>query len=111
MAIISSHLLNSTNGTHASGVKIILNKLDRNGKKIKFVEGITDKNGRFLKKLSLSKKDTKLTFEIIFKTAKYFSKKRSVSEVVIKFNMRNSKKKYHIPVIISPNGYSVWWSK
>ena len=21
------------------------------------------------------------------------------------------KKKYHIPVIIAPNGYSVWWSK
>tara|TARA_B100000131_G_C18124667_1_gene614278 strand:+ start:4886 stop:5221 length:336 start_codon:yes stop_codon:yes gene_type:complete len=111
MAIISSHLLNSTNGTHASGVKIIVNKITRNGKKIKFIEAITDKNGRFFAEFALSKKDTKLDFEIIFKTAKYFSKQRNVSEIVIKFNMKNQKKKYHMPIIISPNGYSVWWSK
>ncbi len=111
MAIISSHLLNSLDGTHASGVKIIINKFSGSGKKIKFAEGITNKNGRFLKELSLSKKDTKSDFEIIFKTSKYFSKKRNVSEIVIRFNMNNPKKKYHIPVIISPNSYSVWWSR
>ncbi len=111
MAIISSHLLNAIDGTHASGVKVRINKVLRDGKKIKFAEIVTDKNGRFSKELILSKKDLKLDFEIIFKTAKYFSKKRNVSEVIIKFNMKSPNKKYHMPVIISPNGYSVWWSK
>ena len=46
-----------------------------------------------------------LIYKIIIK------KKTNVTEIVIKFNMKNPKKKYHIPVIIAPNGYSVWWSK
>ena len=36
---------------------------------------------------------------------------RIVSEIVIKFKMSDPKKKYHLPIIISPNGYSIWWSK
>ena len=34
-----------------------------------------------------------------------------VSEIVVRFNMENPNKKYHIPIIISPNGYSIWWSE
>ena len=48
---------------------------------------------------------------IIFNLQNYFKKKTNVTDIVIKFKMKNPKKKYHIPVIIAPNGYSVWWSK
>jgi 5-hydroxyisourate hydrolase len=34
-----------------------------------------------------------------------------VSEIIVKFKMEDPKKKYHLPIIISPNGYSIWWSK
>ena len=55
--------------------------------------------------------DCLLKYELIFNLEKYYKKKTNVSDIVIKFNMKNPKKKYHIPVIIAPNGYSVWWSK
>ena len=42
---------------------------------------------------------------------KEFAKDRIVSEIVVRFNMEDSTKKYHIPIIISPNGYSIWWSE
>ena len=68
MATLSSHLLNSVNGTHASNVDIIIYQIKSNGEK------------------------------------------KIVSEITVKFKMLDPNKKYHIPIIISPNGYSIWWS-
>ena len=111
MAIVSSHLLSSTDGSHASGVKVIINQIKKNGSKRKIFQSKTDKNGRIYKQFSITKKDSSFKYEIIFNLQNYYKKKTNVTEIVIKFNMKNPKKKYHIPVIIAPNGYSVWWSK
>jgi len=111
MAIFSSHLLNSTDGSHAKNVEVIINQIDKNGKRKIFLKTKTDKGGRILKEFILNKNDCKCDYEFICKTGKFFSKKNIVSEIVIKFKMINPKKKYHLPIIISPNGYSAWWSK
>ncbi|MDC3173740.1 hydroxyisourate hydrolase [Candidatus Pelagibacter sp.] len=111
MAILSSHLLNSVNGTHASGVKIIIHQIKKSGEKIIFFESETDKEGRILKDFELSNDDCRCDYEMICKTADYFSEKKIISEIIIKFKMEDPKKKYHIPIIISPNGYSIWWSE
>ena len=111
MPIVSSHLLSSTAGSHASGVKVIINQIKKNGSRRKIFQSKTDKNGRIYKQLTITKKDSSLKYEIIFNLQNYYKKKTNVTEIVIKFNMKNPKKKYHIPVIIAPNGYSVWWSK
>ena len=111
MAIVSSHLLSSTDGSHASGVKVIINQIKKNGSRRKIFQSKTDKNGRIYKQFSINKKDSSIKYEIIFNLQNYYKKKTNVTEIVIKFNMKDPKKKYHIPVIIAPNGYSVWWSK
>tara|TARA_B100001079_G_scaffold26890_1_gene20500 strand:- start:1155 stop:1490 length:336 start_codon:yes stop_codon:yes gene_type:complete len=111
MATLSSHLLNSVDGTHANGVKVIINKIDSSGEKIVFFETETDSGGRILKDFDLSEDDCKCDYEMICKTSEYFSKKKIVSEIIIKFRMEDPKKKYHLPIIISPNGYSIWWSQ
>ena len=111
MAIVSSHLLSSTDGSHASGVKVIINQINMNGSRRKMFQSKTDKNGRIYKQFSLTKKYTSLKYEIIINLQNFYKKKTNVTDIVIKFNMKNPKKKYHIPVIIAPNGYSVWWSK
>ena len=90
MATLSSHLLNSVNGTHASGVKVIIHQINSS---------------------DLSKDDCNCDYEMVCKTSDYFSEKKIVSEIIIKFRMEDPKKKYHLPIIISPNGYSIWWSQ
>ena len=45
------------------------------------------------------------------KTGNYFAEKKIISEINIKFRMEDPNKKYHIPIIISKNSYTVWWSK
>ena len=111
MATLSSHLLNSVDGTHANGVKVIINQINLSGDKITFFETETDSGGRILKDFNLSEKDCKCDYEMICKTSDYFSEKKIVSEIIIKFRMEDPKKKYHLPIIISPNGYSIWWSQ
>ncbi len=111
MAILSSHLLNSINGTHAEGIKAIVYQINSSGIKKKFLETETDKGGRVLEEFDLSDNDCKCDYEMIFKTADYFNEKKIISEITIKFKMEDPKKKYHIPIIISPNGYSIWWSE
>ena len=111
MATLSSHLLNSVNGTHASGVKVIINQINSSGEKVIFFESKTDNGGRILKDFDLSKDDFNCDYEMVCKTSDYFSEKKIVSEIIIKFRMEDTKKKYHLPIIISPNGYSIWWSQ
>ena len=111
MATLSSHLLNSVNGTHACGVKVIINQINSSGKKVIFFESETDNGGRILKDFDLSTNDCNCDYEMVCKTADYFSEKKIVSEIIIKFRMEDPKKKYHLPIIISPNGYSIWWSQ
>ena len=110
MATLSSHLLNSVNGTHASGVKVTINQIDSSGVKTIFFETKTNKEGRILKDFDLNNEDCTCDYEMVCKTGEYFSEKRIVSEIIVKFKMEDPKKKYHLPIIISPNGYSIWWS-
>ena len=111
MATLSSHLLNSVNGNHAQGVKVIIYQINSNGDKKNLFEAETSKEGRILKDFDLSKEDCECDYEMICKIADYFSEKKIVSEISVKFRMEDPNKKYHIPIIISPNGYSIWWSK
>ena len=111
MATISSHLLNSVDGTHANGIKVTIYQIDFSGEKKIFFETETDEGGRILKDFELSNNDCECEYEMVCKTADYFSEKKVVSEIIIKFKMEDPKKKYHLPIIISPNGYSIWWSK
>ena len=52
MAIVSSHLLNSTNGSHASGVKIRVNQISKNGLRKKYIKLLLIKMGDFQKNLN-----------------------------------------------------------
>ena len=111
MATFSSHLLNSINGTHASGVKVIIYQINANGDKKKYFESETDDAGRILKEFNLTKEDCLCNYEMLCKTGNYFSDERIVSEIIVKFKMSDPNKKYHLPIIIAPNSYSIWWSK
>ena len=110
MATLSSHLLNSVNGTHAGGVKVIIYQISSSSNKKIFFETETDDRGRIIKDFELSNDDCACEYEMVCKIADYFSEKKVVSEITIKFKMEDPKKKYHLPIIISPNGYSIWWS-
>jgi len=53
MATLSSHILNSVDGTHASGVEIIIYQINSSGGKKIFFETKTDEGGRILEDFEL----------------------------------------------------------
>ena len=57
---------------------------------------------------NIQSSETKVHFIIHFLR---LDKDRVVEEVVIRFKMPNKNKKYHFPIILSPNSYSIWWSE
>ena len=56
-------------------------------------------------------------YELVFQTGRYFaslslpvSVKQILKELVIRFKMPDPDASYHIPLMLAPNSYSVWWS-
>ena len=111
MATFSSHLLDATNGSHAGNIEVIIYQVKENGERKVFCETKSDDGGRILKEFELSVEDCKSEYEMVCKTGNYFAEKKIISEINIKFRMDEPNKKYHIPIIISKNSYTVWWSK
>ena len=117
MPVVSSHLLCTVDGTHASGVPVKLTKIDSAGARVTVFESRTDDGGRLLEEVEANSALEGSLFEISFGLAEYFAPGGSgidrpsaiVREAVLRFSMSESVTRYHFPLMVAPNGYSVWW--
>ncbi len=119
MATLSTHTLDSTDGTHAGSVRVRLVRIDASGARTTLIDSATDAGGRFLQEVDVATGGATSEYELIIGSGDYFSKKkhppasdglRLVKEAVVRFAMPDPKAKYHIPMMLAPNSYSVWWS-
>lgn len=105
---LSSHILDITAGAPAPNVKIALSKLD-NGQWTQVDERLTDENGR-VKDFLQEGTDNRGIYKLTYYTAPYFKEKGTDSfypfiEVV--FEIKDGKH-YHVPITLSPYGYSTY---
>ncbi len=110
MAVVSSHTLNAVDGTHAGGIPVSLTHLPSG--RVLFSVSMDD-GGRLREEVDLDRYDPADRFELAFQVAGYWHDRGqvpSVEEVVLRFRMADQKGVYHRPVILSPNGYSLWSS-
>ena len=113
MARISSHLLNGADGTHAAGVAIRLVCVDT-GREL--LSAATDSSGRISELVDRSGFGPDTVFEITFCTGAYWRSKgvndaHILEEIAFRFTMPEPEARYHLPLIISPNGHSGWVSQ
>lgn len=106
MSTISTHVLDTALGKPASGIRVTLH---RDASLIG--SSVTDEDGRVRDLLahgsSLSEGDYFLTFAV----ADYFaeSKRRSFyNDIVIHFHIAGNGEHYHVPLLLSPFGYSTY---
>jgi len=117
MAVVTTHLLNAIVGTHAGGVGISLLRIEASGARSIVFERETDPGGRLSATVEIAQGHIEADYELVFQTGRYFDTqglpkpvRQCVREIVIRFSMPDPVGSYHIPLMISPNSYSVWWS-
>jgi 5-hydroxyisourate hydrolase len=117
MATLSTHTLNSVDGTHAGHVGISLSQIGPDGLRTPIFSKATDAVGRLSERIEIATADASAEYELVFQTGAYFARQglpilgmRIMNTVVLRFNMPDPEATYHMPLMIAPNSYSAWWS-
>ena len=102
MSGITTHVLDTARGRPAAGVPVVLER--RDGEQWREIgRGTTDDDGR-LRTLTGPSIDTG-TYRITFDTA---ARSDFFPEVAIVFEVKDAAQHYHVPLLLSPFGYSTY---
>ena len=107
---ISVHVLNLQTGVPTAGVSVELDQ-NLNGKWITLATGITDASGRISALYPAGKQAEQGTYKVVFKTGDYYAsvkQKTFFPEIPVVFTLDNTSQHYHIPLLLSPYGYSTY---
>ncbi len=117
MAFLSTHTLNSVDGSHAGGVPVTLTRIDADGRRTELFRQATDEGGRLAKEIDPRDLRPGAVYEMVLDAGAYFSAvtppphgPRFMREVVVRLEMPDPEGRYHIPFMLAPNSYSVWYS-
>ena len=107
--MITTHVLDTSRGAPASSVRITLVS-KRDGARIEIGRGETDADGRqktLLGDMPLKAGIHRLTFD----TGGYFARmgeKTFYPSVTVLFEITDASQHYHVPILLSPFGYSTY---
>lgn len=99
MSGISTHVLDTSAGRPAAGINVQLFF----GEQL-IGSGVTDDNGRIQ---SLLAAPTPGTYHMLFETGNYFPE-AFYHEVTVSFIVRDAAAHYHVPLLLSPFGYTTY---
>ena len=112
MSTISTHVLDTALGRPAAGVGVTLERLDDAGAAVTLGTGATDGDGR-LRDLVPSGHSLVVegTYRLRFAVDDYFARTGRDAfypEVTVSFRVGPTDEHYHVPVLLSPFGYSTY---
>lgn len=114
MGYLTTHILDTTHGIPAAGVSITLYEYI-NGHKTELIKTITNQDGRCDQPILPEEAFHQGIFELEFAIGDYFRQKDSqlveplfLDDVVIRFGINDVTSHYHVPVLVSPYGYSTY---
>jgi len=108
--MITTHILDMSRGKPASGVAVVLEAKGAGGWQV-LGRGVTDEDGRIRGLLNDDFVLTPGAYRLIFQTGDYFAAQQIetfYTEVTISFNVRDAAEHYHVPLLLSPFGYSTY---
>ena len=110
MSGITTHVLDTARGRPARGVPVILEVEAAGGWQL-VGKGTTNPDGRISELVSPEVRVLPGVYRLIFDTGKYFASQESESfypQVTIIFRLTDSEQHYHVPLLLSPFGYSTY---
>ena len=113
MGRLTTHVLDAARGKPGEGIRIELFRLDKGREKV--VETVTNDDGRTDAPMLSGEQFAPGRYQLIFDTAAYFTGQGIplaevpfLDEVVIRFGISNGEAHYHVPLLLSPYGYSTY---
>lgn len=118
MAGLTTHVLDTTSGKPAADIFFRLFRLDlelQTPGRVELLEGRTNADGRCDAPLLDEESIHKGHYELEFHVADYFQLQGVeladppfLDQVVIRFGIADRGQHYHVPLLISPNGYTTY---
>ena len=111
--MISTHILDTARGLPAAGVPVMLERLPPDGSsslRREISRMVTDSDGR-IRELSPDSALGAGRYRLTFDTAAYFAElgvEAFYPEVAVVFVVRDATQHYHVPLLLSPYGYSTY---
>jgi 5-hydroxyisourate hydrolase len=107
---ITTHVLDISAGQPAAGIEVQLERRHETGRWQKLGEGATDPDGRIA---DLLPPGSLLAghYRLVFATGDYFKRKNTATfypTVVVEFQIIIPDQHYHVPLLLSPFGYSTY---
>jgi 5-hydroxyisourate hydrolase len=111
MKRISTHVLDLVLGKPAADIAVRLEKQDNSGGWRLLTSALTDQDGRCPQLLPDSESLSLGAYRLVFDTGSYFERKKVNTLypfVEITFNVQAGELHFHIPLLLSPHGYTTY---
>ncbi|MEP7001845.1 MAG: hydroxyisourate hydrolase [bacterium] len=108
---LSTHVLDTSLGAPAENIAVWLERVDEQGTTTEIARGVTNADGRVA---TLAPDNGGLgggNYRLCFDVAGYFAESRRTSfynEICINFAVADEPQHYHVPLLLSPYGYSTY---
>ena len=114
MARLSTHVLDTSRGQAAAGLKLELHRIE-DGARVHCLTARTNADGRTGEPLLSGERIPAGRYEITFAAGEYFRALGMVlpdppflDEIVVRFGIFDPSANYHVPLLLSPYGYSTY---
>ena|SRR3712207_6199102 len=111
MSAITTHILDVSTGVPARGVAVTLERQTTSGEWEIAGEGATDDDGRLRDLLASNDNFETGNYRLTFETGAYFARRGIEGfypQAIVAFTVRDAAQHYHVPLLLSPFGYSTY---
>jgi 5-hydroxyisourate hydrolase len=111
MSVITTHVLDLSRGVPAAGIAVTLERADSAGVFARVASAVTDQEGR-VRTFGTAAGDLVLArYRLSFRVDSYFAALGVACffpEVQLLFNVTDAARAHHVPLLLSPFGYSTY---
>ncbi|KAF6025609.1 urah [Bugula neritina] len=110
MSLLTTHVLNASNGLPAQNLKISVSRITSSGENIHLSSGLTNSDGKIPGLLS-NDQFVAGTYKMRFETEEYFNQLNTETfypYVEIVFKIKEPVIHHHVPLLLSPYNYTTY---
>lgn len=107
---ISTHVLDTSLGAPAANITVALDRIEHHSV-MRISSYVTDDDGRIAALVPGDEPLTAGQYRLCFEVATYFAatrRKSFYSEICVNFQVDDTPQHYHVPLLLSPFGYSTY---